>query len=94
MASCAYPHVPVVTMGVCAGWDPTNIPNGGSLRRLHLLLKPFEFKYIGRLLRSELSAATASSNQPDRESGSPDGRAVAHLSHKRAIHGGTTAWVG
>lgn len=87
------PHVPIVTMGVQSGGDQENIPNSGSLRHLHLPIKPLEFTYIGRLLRAELNAATASPHSPIPEPKHPAGRALDHRMHPHTAHQEATPWI-
>ena len=87
-------HVPVVTMGGRTDRDQTDIPSGGSLRHVHLSVKPAELTYIGRLLRSELSAATAVPTSPSMESGPPDRWGGENPAHARAGHSETALWIG
>ncbi len=87
------PHAPVVTMGAQSNGDQTDIPNSGSLRHLHLPIKPLEFSYIGRLLRSELNAATASPHSPSTEPKHSAGRALDHRMHPRTTHQEATTWI-
>lgn len=87
------PHVPVVTMGAQSGGDQEDIPNSGSLRHLHLPIKPLEFTYIGRLLRSELNAATASPHSPGTEPKHPAVRTLEHRMQTRTIHQEVATWI-
>lgn len=87
------PHVPVVTMGTPTSGAETDIPNSGSLRHLHLPIKPLEFTYIGQLLRSELNAATASPHSPSTEPSPSAGRAIANHMSSRTAHQEATPWI-
>ncbi|MFZ3012925.1 MAG: hypothetical protein WA045_04380 [Nitrospira sp.] len=87
------PHVPVVTMGGPASGNQTEIPNGGSLRHLHLPIKPVELTYIGRLLQSELYAAAASLNFPSTEPGPSARQAVENRVHTRTVYREAEAWI-
>lgn len=59
-ATC--PRAPVVIMGDRTGKDLSQITTGGAVR--HFPIKPTDFRHIGQVLRSELSAVTASLNSP------------------------------
>lgn len=87
------PHVPVVTMGAQSNGDQTDIPNSGSLRHLHLPIKPLEFTYIGRLLRSELNAATASPHSLSPEPKHSAGRAIESRLQARTVHQEVATWI-
>ena len=87
------PHVPVVTMGAQSNGDQTDIPNSGSLRHLHLPIKPLEFTYIGRLLRSELNAATASPHSSSPEPKHSAGRAIESRLQARTVHQEVATWI-
>ena len=87
------PHVPIVTMGAQSSGNQVDIPNSGSLRHLHLPIKPLEFTYIGRLLRSELNAATASPHSPSPEPKHSSDRALKHHIHQRLTRQEATTWI-
>ena len=87
------PHVPVITMGSQTNGDQADIPNSGSLRHLHLPLKPLEFTYIGRLLRSELNAAEASPHSPGTEPSPTAGRAIESRLQARMVHQEVATWI-
>ena len=89
--ACA--HVPVITMGNRTSGVLTNILYGGAIRHLHLPIKPLEFTYIGRLLRSELNAATASPHSPSTEPKHSAGRTLEHCMHPRTAHQEATPWI-
>lgn len=87
------PHVPVITMGPQTNGDPADIPNSGSLRHLHLPIKPLEFAYIGRLLRAELNAATASPHSPGTEPSPSASRAIESRLQARTVHQEVATWI-
>ncbi len=87
------PHVPVVTMGTQSSGDQADVPNSGSLHHLHLPIKPLEFTYIGRLLRSELNAATASPHSQSPEPKHSAGRALKHHIHQHLTHQEAITWI-
>ncbi len=87
------PHVPIITMGGPTSRGQTDLPNDGSLRHLHLPIKPVELTYIGRLLQSELSAAAAL-NFPDTEPAPSSSRAVENRVYKRTVYREAKAWIG
>jgi DNA-binding NtrC family response regulator len=87
------PHVPVIIMGNRTSGVLTNIVYSGSLRHLHLPIKPVELTYLGRLLQSELNAATASRHVPRREPGPFTGRAVKNDMHERTVSPEVNAWI-
>ena len=87
------PHVPVITMGPQTNGDQADIPNSGSLRHLHLPIKPLEFTYIGRLLRSELNAAAASPHSPGIEPSPTAGRAIETRLQARTVHQEVATWI-
>jgi DNA-binding NtrC family response regulator len=89
----ASPHVPVITMGPQTNGDQTDIPNSGLLRHLHLPLKPLEFAYIGRLLRSELNAAVGSPFSPGTEPSPTTGRAIENRLQPRTAHQEVSTWI-
>jgi DNA-binding response OmpR family regulator len=89
--ACA--RVPVITLGSRPSWGLTDFPNGGAVRHLHLPIKPIEFTYIGRLLRSEISAATASPNSPSTEAGFPDQWPIDPSSPRRTIRTKVATWI-
>ncbi len=93
MIKATSPHVPIVTMGAQSSGDQADIPNSGSLRHLHLPIKPLEFSYIGRLLRLELNAATASPHSPGTEPSPTTGRVIAHRLHPRTVHQEAAPWI-
>lgn len=86
-------RVPVITLGSRTSWALTDFPNGGAVRHLHLPIKPIEFSYIGRLLRSELNAATASPHSPSTEPKHSAGRAIEHPLHTHTVHQEATTWI-
>lgn len=88
----ACPRVPVITMGERIGGELTDIASGGALRHLHLPLKPLEFTYIGRLLRSELYAAAASPHVPSTKPDPSASRAVENRVPERTVYREVTAW--
>lgn len=87
------PYVPIITMGPQTNGDHADIPNSGSLRHLHLPVKPLEFTYIGRLLRSELTAAEASPRSPSTEPSPTTGRAIGSRSQARTAHQEVATWI-
>jgi DNA-binding NtrC family response regulator len=87
------PRAPVVTMRAWTGRGQTDIPNGGSLRHIHLPIKPFEFTYVGRLLQSELIAAAASPTSQHTGSGPPDSCAVGNRPRVSAAHREAAPWI-
>lgn len=89
--TCA--HVPVITMRNRTSGALTNILYGGTVRHLHLPIKPLEFTYIGRLLRSELNAAIASPHSPSAEPRPSVGRTVENRVHARTPHQEATTWL-
>ncbi len=89
--ACA--HVPVITMGNQTSGVLTNILYGGAIRHRHLPIKPIEFTYISRLLRSELNAATASPNSPSTEPGPSVSRAVENRVRERTVHHEAATWI-
>ncbi|MGQ0555528.1 MAG: hypothetical protein ACT4PN_06245 [Nitrospiraceae bacterium] len=88
--ACA--HVPVITMGSRTSELLTNILYGRALRHRHLPIKPVEFTYISRLLRSELDAATASPHSPSTEPRPSAGRAVENRMYERTVYREVKAW--
>ncbi|MEQ1680586.1 MAG: hypothetical protein ABL950_08295 [Nitrospira sp.] len=90
--SCS--RVPVITMGNRTSGALTHLLYGGVLRHLHVPIKPVEFTYIGRLLHSELNAATASPHSPRAESDPPDRWAVDNRFHARTTHYEAAPWMG
>lgn len=87
------PHVPVVTMENRTSGNQADILNSGSLRHLHLPIKPTEFTYIGRLLRSELSAAAASPISSSTEPESFANRVVKNRAYAHTVHCKAATWI-
>ena len=87
------PHVPVITMGPQTSGDQVDIPNSGSLRHLHLPIRPIEFTYIGRLLREELNAATASLHSLGTEPSPTASRAMESRLQARTVHQEVAPWI-
>jgi DNA-binding response OmpR family regulator len=87
------PHVPVITMGAHISRDQTDNLNSGSLRRLHLPIKPVELTYVCRLLQSELNAAagapTSSKTKPDPYTS----RAAENRVSERSLNREAKAWI-
>lgn len=83
------PCAPVVIMGDRTRTDLAQVMNGGAVR--HFLIQPTHFRHIGHVLRSELSAATASLNSPSTRSVSRGGLTGKNLSRERAIQGKETS---
>lgn len=87
------PHVPVIVMGNRTGGVLTNIVYSGSLRHLHLPIKPVELTYLGRLLQSELNAAAASRHMPRMEPDPFTGRRVKNDMHECTVSPEVNAWI-
>lgn len=81
-------HVPVIIMGNWTSEVLMNLVCSGSLRHLHLPIKPFELTYLSRLLQSELNAATASIAP-----GPFAGRAVKNGMHECTVYPEANAWI-
>ena len=86
-------HVPVIIMGNRTSGALTNIVYSGSLRHLHLSIKPVELTYLGRLLQSELNAAAASRHVPSTEPGPSAIQTVENRVHKRTVYREAKAWI-
>ncbi|MGB4068359.1 MAG: hypothetical protein WBK08_10045 [Nitrospira sp.] len=87
------PHVPVIIMGNRTSGVLTNIVYSGSVRHLHLPIKPAELTYLGRLLKLELNAASASRHMPRIEPGPSTGRAVKNEMHECIVYPEVNAWI-
>lgn len=83
--------VPVITMGNPTSGALANLLYGGVIRHVHLSIRPSEFAYIGRLLRAELNAATASPSADPRHSSSrlTENRVQARTTFREAA-----TWIG
>lgn len=86
-------HVPVIIMGHPTSGVLTNIVYSGSLRHLHLPIKPVELTYLGRLLQSELNAAAASRHMPSIEPGPFAGWTASSCVHECTVYPEANAWI-
>jgi DNA-binding response OmpR family regulator len=85
--------VPVITMGNRTCGVVTSLLHGGAIRHLNLPIKPIEFTYIGRLLRSELNAAAASPNSPSTKTGHSANRSAENRVHAHTVHREAATWI-
>lgn len=85
--------IPVITMGNRTCGVLTSLLYGGSIRHLNLPIKPIEFTYIGRLLRSELNAAAASPNSPNTKAEHSASRSAENRVHAHTVHREAATWI-
>jgi hypothetical protein len=83
----------VIIMGNRTSGVLTNIVYSGSLRHLHLPIKPVEFTYIGRLLRSELNVAAASQNLPSTKVGQSASRSTENRVQAHTVYREAATWI-
>jgi hypothetical protein len=86
-------EVPVITRGNRTSGVLTNTVYSGSLRHLHLPIKPVELTYLGRLLQSELNATAASRHVPRIAPGPFASRAVKNCMHECTVYPEVNAWI-
>jgi DNA-binding response OmpR family regulator len=85
--------VPVITIGNRTCGVLTSLLHGGAFRHLNLPIKPIEFTYIGRLLRSELNAATVEPYSPSRKAGHSASRSAENRVHAHTVDREAATWI-